>query len=311
MSSAQTFFDISNNNFSITCGSQSVPSFSALGLICQYDSVFVLPNISDNGITGTWSPLLNTATIGTTNYTFSPAVYECATPATLSLTINPTQTPVFNFPTSYCQLEQATLPSVDQNGITGVWNPQFNTLNPGTSSYIFTPDAGQCSNALSQSITINPMPSNGITQAGITLSAIEMGANYQWLDCQTNQPINGATNQSFTTTAIAGTYAVIVSLNACSDTSECISIDQSGIIEQANGLGVFPNPVSDELEVNWIGTWVNSIEILDASGKVVQTLSVPFNATACSISLKSLAAGMYHLRASGDNHSGVVKIRKM
>ena len=47
-----------------------------------------LPTTSNNGITGTWSPAtINTATVGTTTYTFTPAAGQCGTTTTMSIVI--------------------------------------------------------------------------------------------------------------------------------------------------------------------------------------------------------------------------------
>ena len=51
---------------------------------------------SKNGITGTWSPAtINTATVGTTTYTFTPAAGQCGTTATMSIVISTGVTPTF------------------------------------------------------------------------------------------------------------------------------------------------------------------------------------------------------------------------
>ena len=47
-------------------------------------------------ITGVWSPAtINTATAGTTTYTFTPAAGQCALPFTMSIVITPEVTPTF------------------------------------------------------------------------------------------------------------------------------------------------------------------------------------------------------------------------
>jgi hypothetical protein len=47
------------------------------------------------------------------------------------------------------------LPAVSNNNITGTWNPAtINTAAAGTTTYTFTPDAGQCARPASIDITI-------------------------------------------------------------------------------------------------------------------------------------------------------------
>ena len=43
---------------------------------------------SNNGVTGTWSPAVNNA--ATTTYTFTPTAGQCATTASMTVTVNPT-----------------------------------------------------------------------------------------------------------------------------------------------------------------------------------------------------------------------------
>ena len=60
------------------------PTFSVASAYC-YASSYTLPTISNNGITGTWTPAVNN--LATTNYTFAPNSGECATSKTLTVSI--------------------------------------------------------------------------------------------------------------------------------------------------------------------------------------------------------------------------------
>ena len=108
---------------------------------------------STNGITGTWAPALNNT--ATTTYTFTPTAGQCATTATLTITVNPNITPTFNPVAAICS--GAALPALAYhfyNGITGTWAPALN--NTATTTYTFTPTAGQCATTATLTITVNP-----------------------------------------------------------------------------------------------------------------------------------------------------------
>ncbi|MBI1344271.1 MAG: hypothetical protein GC171_15210, partial [Terrimonas sp.] len=131
--------------------------FGTSASFCAGASVPTLPNTSDNGITGTWSP----ATVDNQNsgtYTFTPDAGQCALTTSYSVTISPNVTPTFPFGTSasFCAgASVPTLPNTSDNGITGTWSPAtVDNQNSGT--YTFTPDAGQCALTASYSVTINP-----------------------------------------------------------------------------------------------------------------------------------------------------------
>ena len=62
------------------------PTFTAIGPLCQNSTAPTLPTTSTNAITGTWSPAtINTATVGTTTYTFTPAAGQCAVVVTMEI----------------------------------------------------------------------------------------------------------------------------------------------------------------------------------------------------------------------------------
>jgi gliding motility-associated-like protein len=62
------------------------PTFSQINPICEGQS-FTLPTTSNNGVTGTWSPAINSS--ATTSYTFTPSSGLCATSTNLTVQVNP------------------------------------------------------------------------------------------------------------------------------------------------------------------------------------------------------------------------------
>jgi len=295
MSGAQTFFDISNNNFSITCNGLDVPIFTSISPVCQNDSNFVLPTSSDNGIAGTWLPALNLSNVGSSNYTFTPVATACASVTSFSLTVEAIQQPIFDPFTAVCQNELVVLPVVSQNNISGTWSPMVNSQLPGTFSYTFTPNAGVCATDTTQDLLVSPNPSVAVSTSGITLTAQQVGATYQWIDCIGNTGIPGAINQSFTTTAVSGTYAVIVSLGECSDTSDCFTVDQSSLAEIATHLVIQPNPTTESVTISWFGEF-EEMNLMDASGKVLLRNKVS-GLSHLTIYVKEFAAGIYYVDA--------------
>src|SRR5204863_1590959 len=64
----------------ITVNPNVTPTFTAVAPICSGGTLNALPTTSNNGITGTWSPVLNNT--ATTIYTFTPTIGLCALPTT-------------------------------------------------------------------------------------------------------------------------------------------------------------------------------------------------------------------------------------
>ncbi len=76
----------------VTAGISTIPTFNPIAPICSGLILNPLPTTSLNGITGTWAPALNNTT--TTTYTFTPNGGQCATIATLIITVNPKPAPI-------------------------------------------------------------------------------------------------------------------------------------------------------------------------------------------------------------------------
>ena len=131
------------------------PTFAPVSAICQGGNLSALPTSSLNGISGSWSPELNNQ--ATTTYTFTPSAGQCANSASLTISINPPVTPTFAPVSAICQGGTlSALPTTSLNGISGVWSPALN--NQATTTYSFTPTAGQCANTASLTIEIIEIP---------------------------------------------------------------------------------------------------------------------------------------------------------
>ncbi|MGL2964920.1 PA domain-containing protein [Flavobacterium sp. RSB2_4_14] len=78
---------ISNNSGVLTVNPNVTPTFTQVAPICSGSTLSALPTISNNGITGTWSPALDNTV--TTTYTFTPDSGQCATTATMTIVVNP------------------------------------------------------------------------------------------------------------------------------------------------------------------------------------------------------------------------------
>lgn len=184
---------------------------------------------------------------------------------------------------------------MSNNGISGTWSPAVN--NTSTTTYTFTPSSGQCAQNAAMTVVVNTVNTT-VNTLGITLTAAATGAVYQWIDCATGQPITGATNATFTP-AQNGSYAVLVTQNNCSDTSNCIVISTVGVEALVqNGWNIYPNPVNDQLVIE--AEEPAEIEVIDMTGKIVQSERLKSGKNALNVSL--LTRGVYLIRsASGAN----------
>src|SRR4029450_423825 len=160
----------------ITVTAPVTPTFDPIGALCIGATAPVLPAASNNGISGTWNPAtISTAAAGTTTYTFTPDAGQCASPASIDITIAAQVTPVFTAIGPLCVGATApVLSAASNNGITGTWNPApISTATAGTTTYTFTPDAGQCATATT---TLDVTITDPVTPTFDPIGALCIGA---------------------------------------------------------------------------------------------------------------------------------------
>lgn len=193
------------------------PTFVAIGPLCQNSTPPALPSSSVEGITGTWSPAaINTSAVGATSYTFTPDAGQCADPTTLSVTITNEITPSFAAIGSLCQNSIApSLSGVSNEGVTGTWNPStINTSTAGTTTYTFTPDAGQCAIVVTVDVTIT----SPVTPLFTPVADICSGATLTALPTTSNNGITGVWSPALDNTTTT-TYTFTPNVGQCATTT--------------------------------------------------------------------------------------------
>ncbi len=133
-----------------------------------------------------------------------------------------------------------------------------------------------------------------------TLTVLQTGAQYQWVDCNNAfAPFPDATGQSFTP-GQSGAYAAVVALGNCVDTTSCRTIVLTSIATSVTEqFRLFPNPADERAFYFFDGTGDHLLQILDASGRVVhfEVILAPQQGT---IELRDLATGVYTVILSGE-----------
>ncbi|WP_343633830.1 T9SS type A sorting domain-containing protein [Fluviicola sp.] len=118
-------------------------------------------------------------------------------------------------------------------------------------------------------------------------------SNLVWINCADESPANGTGSFTFTPSA-NGTYAVIASnTNGCSDTSDCIVIDQLSLPEFSNNqLEIYPNPVTGNGFLTILAE-ASEFTIQSLDGKIIQPKSVTLVNEKAVIELPDLRHGVY------------------
>ena len=171
--------------------------------------------------------------------------------------------------------------------------------------------ASGCDSVVRLNLTIKHVSGIGTTSIGDTITANNAIANHQWLDCDDGYSIIlGETSQSFTATK-SGHYAVELTENGCIDTSLCVSIITTGVLENDFGeqLMIYPNPFKTTYTID-LGAVHEEVTITvhDLSGRLIQTVGYS-DAQIIDLNLHE-PPGVYLLTIESTKSSIVVKLVK-
>lgn len=151
-----------------------------------------------------------------------------------------------------------------------------------------------------------------VVQTGQTLQSTAPFGPYQWLDCGNGfAPVTGATSQSFTP-ATAGSFALRITQNGCTDTSACFLAGPTGMEDHLGPIVSWaPVPVQDELTLTLgAGEAPVGAAVLDVQGRLVkQLMTVP--GAVQRWSLADLGGGTYLVQVRTATAVGTVRIVKL
>jgi surface protein len=266
----------------ITVNPIVTPSFVAIAPICAGATLVALPTTSTNGISGTWLPALNNS--ATTTYTFTPNTNQCANVQTLTITVNPIITPNFADVAPICAgATLAALPTTSTNGISGTWTPALN--NTATTTYTFTPNANECADVQTLTITINPI----LTPTFVAIAPICSGGTLLALPATSTNGISGTWSPALNNTATT-TYTFTPSTGQCGTSATVtivVSPELSPTFTQVEPicLGAPLSPLPTTSTNGIIGTWSPNLNNLATtiytftpnSGQCLVTMTIVVN----------------------------------
>ena len=224
-------------------------------------------------------------------------------------------TPQFDLNTTFCEGSAIpALPTVSQQGIAGTWSPAINSTQ--TTTYTFVPEAGECANTTTVTLTIGPLavPTGVSPQsfvANSTLSDIVISpASVLWY-ASAEDALNDISPLSSDTLLEEG-----MTYYAVNDNGECRS--QYFPVTVFTNLGIgsndlakleyYPNPVSSVLTIV-SKTAIEQVAVYNLQGQKV--LEKRFDDTvSISVELNNLPKSIYLIRASSGSLVKEFKIVK-
>jgi hypothetical protein len=141
-----------------------------------------------------------------------------------------------------------------------------------------------------------------------TLNAVNMaGATYQWLRCPGYIPIAGATSSTYTVSN-SGDYAVAITVNGCTDTSACLNVLLTSLVDRLHNDVLKVELSSNNTILHVESSKAGEINFFDAQGKLVVRAKV--NIGLNFIPVQAIAKGVYLISLS-DQQGRVLQNRKI
>jgi len=250
---------------SFSCSTPALAITSSPPTICAGSSTTLTASTAASGGTYLWSPggattqsiTVNPST--TTTYTCSYTFSSCSViTANATVTVSPIITPTFTQIGPYCS--GATIPAFSTsstNGISGTWAPAIN--NTATTTYTFTPSAGQCALTQTRTVIITPNTIPLFTQlgpfcSGTTISVLPTsstnGISGAW-----SPAINNTATTNYTFTSDAGLCATTQTMSIAITQSTTPTFTQVGPF--CSGATISQLPISSTNGIS--GTWSPAI----------------------------------------------------
>ncbi|MFZ9029183.1 MAG: T9SS type A sorting domain-containing protein, partial [Crocinitomicaceae bacterium] len=250
----------------------------------------------------TYTPTLTG--IGAEFYYITAELNGCTSPATMvEVSVNALPIVVANSTaTTICETDMITL--------TGTGADTYTWDNGATDGVAFDPattttftvtgtDVNGCTNTDMITVTVNPLPT-------VSMTAISQVCVYDVaFDLTGGSPAGGSyagtgvSNDQFDpATAGIGTHTITYSItdgNGCTnDATTDIVVDACSNLEEiiAPFISIYPNPTFGTITINTNINKINSVEVIDLTGKVL------INTQSTTIDLSDLSSGKYIVRVS-------------
>jgi uncharacterized delta-60 repeat protein len=165
-----------------------------------------------------------------------------------------------------------------------------------------------CNSQYELNITINPPTTSSISYLNDSTLTATVNDSYQWIDCANNNLLDGETTQTLILQT-NGSYACIgTNADGCSDTSNCIVINNLGLDHFAEEqFTIAPNPASNSVVITFNPNEHHILQVIDAQGKTMQSLTVQ---NGDNIDLHQLKSGVYFFRLTTKNGTTVQRVVK-
>ncbi|MFN3528585.1 MAG: T9SS type A sorting domain-containing protein [Bacteroidia bacterium] len=251
--------------------------------------------------------------------------FDTSSVVTVTVNANPTAGLTAVGPTTICQGGSVVLNAAPTTGVTYVWLRDGVVIAGQTANSLTATQAGAyrvrventsgCfDTSAAVTVVVNPRPNAPTITVSATSDTLfsSAAAGNQWF--RNGVAVAGATGQTLVITQ-NGTYrALVTDANSCvSDSSNALNITNVSTRDMFNlSLNLYPNPTTGRswVELDLPGVGHLELEVMNTTGqRVLYELHRNASGTVqLEIDLKQMADGMYFVRLTQGNHTGMRKL---
>jgi hypothetical protein len=293
----------------------NISIYATKDTLCKGDTTIIF---ATGGDSYSWSHNLGSQSIvtimpeiSTTYFATATNSFNCSNVDSISIIVNqPPNISINAQPSTICQGDTAIITATGAHHY--YWSSNANndiiSVSPNSStSYIVTGYSYEgCSSSVSIAIIVKPTPTKPIiiiinNSPFILMSTANIGNQWYLND----NPISGATDQTYTVSE-NGNYFTVVTIDGCSSLpSNLITINNVGINDYANDeILIYPNPAQDIIYIQ-SSKPINEVMIINNLGQIVATYS-----DTGIINIDQLANGVYQIMIKTEDNIKVLPLIK-
>ncbi len=280
----------------------TVNPLPSIDIACENQEYCINDDITLPSGSGTFDPasIDNTAG-GTTSvtYTTTTSADGCVNTCDFDVTVYDNTIDITAEDMTVCEGEAIDFPSGS-----GIYDPStVDNSTAGTTTVTYYMAQGtDCENSLSFDVTVLEAPDATISQDGYELSTSASG-DLQWY--MNGDPIDGATESTYTCTEDGDYYVIATDTSGCTDQSNTITV--SGTDVETHNLidfSIYPNPAEGRIYIDVPENTVN-LTIYDITGKAMLKKS---DFSTGTIDISAFTSGVYLIEIEKDELTGIKKL---
>ena len=174
-------------------------------------------------------------------------------------------------------------------------------------SIILTNQYG-CDSIVQLNLTIDTV-NTSIEVNALEIQSLASNATYQWLDCDNDYSEIQDENSALYQASSNGSYAVIVTQGLCTDTSNCVSIQTVGVLNNdLINIAVQPNPTTGQIYLSGLNDDLDlkKIELRNSNGELIGRWGI----NDLNIDLSDFSNGLYYLHLFLKDDEMIIKVIK-